>query len=437
MKLHIKEKTIYYGVIVLVLVVLICGNVISIAGKRDKQESGQDKGVSVQKEATEETAENPDIRVLIKTDGFRQIVHDKVQVTAKSGVCVQSQGEEKMTDPGEMVTIRPDDAMFQEGPITISASVEGERLSITSLKRGCGTPSYRGKLELYSTAEGIVIINELPLESYLYGVVPSEMPASYELEALKAQAVCARSYAWCHMEDLAYPEYGAHVDDSTAYQVYGNSDETDKTIQAVNETRGKRAWYQGQVVKTYYYSTSCGKTAGVEAWGTMPNEKNAYLSSVEVSENGVYYEKDLPWFRWTAEIPEKTLSNLIGLNTGKDIGDVQSLEVTKRGPGEIALAITATGSKGTVTVETENKIRRALGGSGYQITRQDGSVTDSRELLPSAFFSVEHKNGVYYIHGGGYGHGVGMSQNGANEMAKCGKTYEEILKLFYSGIEIR
>ncbi|MFR5582503.1 MAG: SpoIID/LytB domain-containing protein [[Clostridium] scindens] len=125
--------------------------------------------------------------------------------------------------------------------------------------------------------EGVVIINELPVETYLCKVVPSEMPASYELEALKAQAVCARSYAYQQMAEYGYPEYEAHVNDSTDYQVYGNSQAQEASSQAVSETQGQVARFNGQIVTTYYYSTSCGKTTSLEAWGTEANEQNQYL----------------------------------------------------------------------------------------------------------------------------------------------------------------
>lgn len=103
----------------------------------------------------------------------------------------------------------------------------------------------------------------------------------------------------------------------------------------------------------------------------------------------------------------------------------------------MALQIVAAGDKGSVTVDTENKIRRALGGNGYMIKRQDGEEVKSSVLLPSAFFTVEKKGTDYIISGGGFGHGIGMSQNGANEMAKEGKTYKEILGLFYQEIEVK
>ena len=134
--------------------------------------------------------------------------------------------------------------------------------------------------------------------------------------------------------------------------------------------------------------------------------------------------------------PAETLSDLIGLNTGKDIGRLESIEITKRGPGDVAIAMKAVGDEGSVTVKTENKIRKALGGSEYKIRRQDGSETDGRDLLPSAFFTVEKKGDKFVIQGGGFGHGIGMSQTGANEMAKQGKNYKEILALFYKDITV-
>ena len=305
-----------------------------------------------------------------------------------------------------------------------------------NIERGYGTPSYDGVIELRTTAEGIAMINELPLEDYLCRVVPSEMPASYEPEALKAQAVCARSYACRQMEDYAYPEYEAHVNDSTDYQVYNNSQPQDSSSSAVYDTAGQVVRYGGNIVTTYYYSTSCGRTTNMEAWGTETNEGNAYLQSVEVRGDSEDYEKDLPWYKWTAAVPVQTLSNLIGLNTGTDVGTLSSVEVTKRGPGDVALQIVASGDKGSVTVDTENKIRSALGGNGYQITKNDGTVIDSTKLLPSAFISIEKSGDQFVIQGGGYGHGIGMSQNGANEMAKQGKNYKEILELFYQGVTV-
>lgn len=411
---------------------MIEGNALQKNGKPDVR----GKNTEEKEEQDRKEQEISDkIRVLLKTDGFSEEVHAQVTVTSEAGLVLSNGEEQEEVQPEETVTILPDDAMFRNGG-TIRITSNGGKISVSSLKRGYGVPEYRGSLELFSTPQGIAMINELPLEEYLYGVVPSEMPASYEAEALKTQAVCARSYARCHMQNEAYPEYRANVDDSTAYQVYGNSEEQENTNSAVDETKGEYLVYNGQPVKAYYFSTSCGYTTDVEAWGTKVGGSNAYLKSAEISENGKYYEEDLPWFSWSCDIPEELLSNLFGLNTGQDIGMIQTIDISKRGSGNIALEMKVTGTKGSCTVRTENKIRSALGGSGYSIVKQDGSKTASSGLLPSAFFTIRKNEDMFHIDGGGYGHGIGMSQNGANEMAKKGKDYKTILHLFYHGIEI-
>ena len=422
-------------------------------------------------------AENPLIRVVIKTDGFKQIAHPEVKLSAEYGMDVAVNSTHNTRDkvestissqvsvivqeisPGEILTLTPEHELFKHGSIRITpklkdgdsqtetlydvsptqiSSDDNTRITIQSLTRGYGTPSYRGIMELYSTAEGIVIVNELPVEEYLYAVVPSEMPASYEAEALKCQAICARSYAYCQMQNYGYPQYYAHVDDSVSYQVYGNSKAQETTTRAVNETGGKKLWYQNQVVKTYYYSTSCGYSTNVEAWGTKQSESNQYLQGVSIcDEQGNAYERSMPWYKWEATISEKVLENVIGLNTGKEIGELKNIEITKKGVGGIVLQLTVRGTTQTIIIETENKIRAALGGSGYEIKKQDGTVIKSTKLLPSAFFTIEKNGKSYIIKGGGYGHGIGMSQNGANEIAKTGKTYEQILQFFYPGTQVK
>lgn len=392
----------------------------------DREESG---------ESSEETGDIPDIRVLLLSDGYRNEAHPEVVLSAEHGLVMETNGQEDTVAKSGTVEIDPDDERFADGPLRIRAQ-DGGDIQILSLNRGCGHPCYAGVLELHTTAEGIVIINELPVEAYLCRVVPSEMPASYELEALKAQAVCARSYAYRQMADYAYPEYRAHVNDSTDYQVYGNSAAQETSTRAVEETRGEVVLYQGKVAVTYYYSTSCGRTAGLEAWGSSSEKEFGYLQSVEVKDEDGDYERNLPWYRWEARIPAGTLSDLVGLNTGKDLGKLKNAEVTETGAGGIALKLCLTGEKGTEIIETENRIRRALGGDGYQIRKQDGSEVASSELLPSAFFTIKKSGEQFVISGGGYGHGIGMSQNGANEMAKKGKTYVEILQMFYTGIQL-
>lgn len=376
------------------------------------------------------------IRVLLMTTGYSGEIHSEVRISSDAGLRVSCGGESIEWNKADTYQILPDDARFQKGNIRVEPLEEGGQMRLESIERGCGTPSYAGTLELRAVSGGMAVINELPVETYLCGVVPSEMPASYELEALKAQAVCARSYAFRQMTSYGYPEYEAHVNDSTDFQVYNNSERQENSTRAVAETEGQVVRYKGEIATTYYYSTSCGRTTSLEAWGTDPGDSGGYLQSVEVRGDSGDYEKELPWYRWTAQVPVQTLSALVSANTGVSVGTLSSVEVTKRGPGDVALQIVASGDAGSVTVDTENKIRGALGGSGYTITKNDGSTSQSTALLPSAFFTIEKSGDNFVISGGGFGHGIGMSQNGANEMAKQGADYREILQMFYKDVEI-
>ncbi|RGY79803.1 SpoIID/LytB domain-containing protein [Dorea sp. AM58-8] len=370
------------------------------------------------------------------TSGYGSVLHSSVSLAADSGLRLKYDGREEDWTGG-VLTLLADDVRLKNGHLSAEPLNPDEEIRVESIERGRGIPSYQGKIEVWSGEEGMAVINELPMESYLCRVVPSEMPASYEMEALKAQAVCARSYAVRQMQDYAYPEYQAHVNDSVEYQVYNNSYPADTATQAVKDTTGQVVWYQGNVASTYYFSTSCGETTDMTAWGDEVNESNAYLQSISVCGDVGDYEKDLPWYQWTAEISSERMAALLSNYAGKDLGTLESVEVTRRGDGDVATELTAVGTGGSITVETENKIRTALGGSGYSIVRNDGQTVDSQRLLPSAFISIEKKANSYVIRGGGYGHGIGMSQNGANEMAKNGKNYMEILKLFYQNVEIR
>ena len=378
-----------------------------------------------------------EIRVLIKNEGFCEITHTEVDVSAEQGLNISCGEFKTKLDGGCVQKIKADHEWFQEGEsIRIEALQNGE-IALHSLHRGYGEAVYSGMIELYATAEGIVVINQLPVELYLEHVVPSEMPASYEMEALKAQAICARSYAYRQMETMAYPEYKAHVDDSTSYQVYGNSAKNERTSRAVKDTEGEVLGYHGKIITAYFFSTSCGKTAGIEAWKMEHKEEFDYLQSISVCDSkGDDYEKHLPWYRWDVKVSKQQLCDILELHAKVELGELEKLEILRTGAGGIVLELKAVGSKGEFVVQTENKIRKALGDASYQIKRNDGSVVMGTDLLPSAFFTLENDGEDYVIRGGGYGHGIGMSQNGANEMAKAGLSYKEILASFYNGADI-
>lgn len=396
-----------------------------------KKENIENKKVISEKKEKEDR----NIRVLLMTNAYKNIIHPEVTVSAKHGILAKSGEKEMYFDNEKDITILPDSPWFNKGSLQLTP-LEG-KIKINSMKRGDGIPEYAGMLELRQTAEGIVIINELPVEEYLCGVLPSEMPASYEKEALKAQAVCARSYAYKQMKNYAYKEYKAHVNDSTDYQVYNNAKQDPRATDAVKETKNEVAYFQEKIATTYYFSTSCGKTTTPEAWGSKRTKENAYLQSVSVKGEKGNYEKNLPWYRWEIEISREELRKVLENYLKQEIGEILNIEVAKKGPGDVVCQLKVEGDKTSISIDTENKIRSALGGSGCQIVRADGSKVASKSLLPSAFFKVKKRNNGFVFQGGGFGHGIGMSQTGANEMAKDGKKYREILGFFFQNIEIK
>lgn len=339
---------------------------------------------------------------------------------------------------------------------------------------------YRGTLELVQEEEGFVVINELPLEEYLYSVVPSEMPASYPIEALKAQAICARTYAYLHVLSPAYPKWNAHVDDTTAFQVYHSVSEQESTNRAVQETEGMvllNPWGNA-LAQTYYYSTSCGYGSDAHVWRTKYADSYPYIISRAISRSDTIseelteeafeafikecrsedYEASEEWYRWTYEVKKPDVkhmfevlkdryaanSKLILTKKGndyvsqsiKEFSKILDMEIIKREAGGVADELLITTDKNVYKVITELNIRYVLNDGKTKVKRQDGSNISMEQLIPSAFICLETKieKGKmtgYTIWGGGYGHGAGMSQNAAKHMALEGMTAEEILGFFF------
>ena len=400
------------------------------------------------------------IRVLLMDTGFKSLFHPSVDVTVHGPAVLEYDVKDGKTkseelEDGANIQVSPGDPRLEHGRLEIRPAGD-EGITINSIERAHGKPTYSGSLEIRQAEEGLVLVNDLYLEDYLTKVVPSEMQSSYEKEALKAQAVCARTYAYRQIQGNAYSQYGAHVDDSTNYQVYNNKACDDKTTAAVKETYGKMLFYEDKAVEAFYFSTSCGHTTDGSVWGSE-GAKLPYLQAVELrdrrktldlTDNSAFdafiRDKDVPaydsgfsMYRWETDIGSDVLSGQIA-----GVGKVQNLTVMKRGPGGIAQELLVEGSDGSTTVKTQGNIRNALGNASLVIKKKDGSTMEGSAMLPSAFISIEKRTGddgaiSFHIYGGGFGHGVGMSQNGAQGMAKDGKSYQEILKFFYKGAEVR
>lgn len=429
------------------------------------------------------------IRVLLKNTGFKDYYHDNITFKCNGDFSlkfIKPSSDEQNKSGTEItheyvkdnvVTIDSNNEILKYSRIRIIPKDSNSKISISSINRGYGNPSYRGVIEIALMEGKIIIINELSMEEYLYSVVPSEMPSSYGVDALMVQAVCARSYAMCHLNNEKLSRFGAHVDDSTDFQVYNNTEETDNSIEAVNKTKGKVLKYDGNIVNAYFYATSCGSTTDGKIWGGdgIPYIQGKILSTsgenLDLLNNDVFtrfikedyktFDSYSNWYRWNVTLSLDKISQGINNNiyslyssspnnikTFKDgeyksvpiysVGQVFDISISKRGSGGIVEEVVIQGSENIIKVNVQSNIRKLFNPYGAQIIKKDGTAVENFSSLPSAFFVIEKSgdNSGYTFYGGGYGHGAGMSQTAVKTMIEQGMKYEDILKFFYSGVEV-
>ena len=254
-------------------------------------------------------------------------------------------------------------------------------------------------------------IDKVPLEEYIMGVIAGEMPVSFELEALKAQAVASRSYVMYKMIKNQKKDYD--VVDTVLNQVYLDSDTqkakwgknydkyVNKIKQAVEETAYQYVLYDGQIAETLFFSTSVGYTENSEE---IFVSKVPYLRSVKSE-----WDNISPVFN---EDNSYTLSNFL---KKLELPTIETLEID-------ILATTSTGRIKKIKINGKEF-------SGKEIAK--------KLRLRSTYFNIQEVDGKVRITTKGYGHGVGMSQYGAQGMALEGYMYEEILKYYYTDIEIK
>ena len=358
------------------------------------------------------------------------------------------------------------------------------------------SPRYRGIIEIAREENGYSLVNVLCLEEYLYAVVPSEMPSGYGVEASKVQAVTARSFAVHQIMANRFHALGGNVDDSVMSQVYNNIPENEVSIEAVEATRGLVLWYGDEVVRANFFSTSAGMTANSgEVWASgaaFPGYTPTFLEArpqfagadegmnlsgeaqaAEFFRNQEVdaYDSHSPWFRWQVEMTPAEIAASVNAQlearfaanpslirtAGADggwhsrpvasIGSLRSLQVLRRGEGGNIMELRITGDAADIIVATEFNIRSLLrparsadGGRDIPLRRHDGSTLLNHSMLPSGFFSIEkvldEEGAIEWIifHGGGHGHGVGMSQNGVRGMVERGYSFDEIIRHFYPGV---
>lgn len=272
-----------------------------------------------------------------------------------------------------------------------------------------GGRSYRGRIELVDGPGGILAVNDLDLEDYVAGVINAEISSSWRIEAVKAQAVIARTYA-LQQKDQKLSEF-YDLESGTADQVYTGAGGEDFRVRfALQETAGQVLVWEGRPIRAIYHSSCGGRTEDAEAvWGTpVP-----YLKSVPCG-----YCTDAPNFYWTLKMTRERLSAALRRG-GRPVGTVRALRVLETTPSGRNARILVEGSEGSVTL-TGEALRRTLGYS----------------VLKSTRFVVHDEPGLFRFQGSGSGHGVGLCQWGAKGMADRGFAYRQILDHYYPGTSL-
>ncbi len=261
---------------------------------------------------------------------------------------------------------------------------------------------YRGDFLIKPNASNFSVINSLDLEDYLLSVVPSEMPSLWPLEALKAQAIAARSYALANLGK--HGSSGYDLKDNIEDQVYlGVKSENEYTNEAVNATRGLVLRYNGKPVCAYFHSSSGGSTERAEHVWHSPVP---YLKAV------IDFDQEAPLYNWTKNYSiAQTESGL-----PKDIGQILSITILAKSPSGRATYILINGSNNSRIIT--------------------GEAARKYFSLPSTNFNVTPGETTYIFVGKGFGHGLGLSQWGARSLAKHGYNAAQILCYYYDGISI-
>lgn len=296
-------------------------------------------------------------------------------------------------------------AYHSQGFVVNKKILKGKKLDIIGIRAAkVDNTAYRGSLSLHHQKNKITIINNVDLEEYLFSVVPSEVYLSWNLETLKAQAVAARTYALFENQRRRKGIFDVYKD--TRSQVYkGISVENRKTSQAVLLTKGQILTYQGKLIKSYF-SSSIG---GMSAAGYEIGDNKPYLKPVKS-----YHAKGNPNKLWSLKIPLKKIQQQY--KTSK----IQAINVSHTSSGRIK-QIHIKDSRGKTTKIRGDSFRSKIGANTMKSTRARMKVY----------------SGNLYIKGTGFGHGVGMGQWEAQELARRGARYYQILLHFYQGTKIK
>lgn len=295
----------------------------------------------------------------------------------------------------------------QDGQLVIDGQRVGRSLTLQPLGGEFvrwGGAEYRGALRVVAEGDSLHVVNVVDLESYLRGVVPAEMQASWPMEALKAQAIAARSYTLSSLSGQPIYDICATTD----CQVYrGVAAEHPRADQAIRETEGMVLTYGGSFARTYYHADSGGALASsAEVWGrALP---------YAIAQQDVSYTT--PHRRWRMTLDSAAISADLRAR-GYELGQVRALRI---------ISHTASGRVGELEV---------IGSGGRAVFRGPSLTRMLREWgLKSTRFVII---GELTVQGDGWGHGVGMSQHGARALAQAGYSFSQILAFYYPSTQLQ
>ena len=416
-------------------------------------------------------------------DSYSRAVTEATALTAAGGnkayPCLAGKGSWKVYEASKtgvanayMLRVSTGNGSFLIDGAAIGSFPQFADASGGTIKLSSNT-EYRGRIEIgrYGGSSKLSAVNVLPLEDYVKGVVTCEMPRLWPIEALKAQAVCARSYGLLTGKEGSSGklEKGYSIGDSENYQVYrGVKGESQEGIEAVEATRGQYVLYNNRVIRTYYFSTSGGSTETAEdVWG----KGKPYLQSVSD-----IYETEPEKQPWVITLTAGEIESNLSKN-GYNVGTVKDIKpeiITMSGH---IYGLKVVGSKDTVTVE-KGKIRSVFGlpstkfkvvkygevpdkvsvssdsdtdtlriGESYILSAEGAAKKADSNLSQYMVLSGDNITGfaskapsgkdIYEFAGSGYGHAVGLSQSGAKGMAKAGFSYKDIISHYFSGSVVR
>ncbi len=292
--------------------------------------------------------------------------------------------------------------LMLETPREAFPSEDAQKFGSLNGKISVNGQTYNGNIDVKKDEKGLYFIAEIPFEKYVEGVVASEAGKYWDIEALKVQAVIVRTYAAYYKSINAGKDY--HLTSTVLHQLYKGENSDPWVALAVRETEGEILTYEGTPIEAFYHSTCGGKTElPEEVWGKRKDYP--YLKSVTSA------DESSPYASWKRKLSFEEIGKALGIKGIKGIS-ISSL--------------TSTGRAKTLKVLKEDSSETEI------------KATDLRRLLgykelPSTMFTIESNGKEATFIGKGYGHGVGLSQWGAFEMTKQGKTYKEILQYYYAG----